>query len=109
VIRALIIIDSINLLEAVELLQLPQFSYSKEQAEQIFVPAGSPNGEKPATKHWLSGELTQEHWQTCQQLCQLFSWANVYSYNLEEDPLFPYKKLQELGIQPIKFEFNLSP
>lgn len=103
-IRALIIIDSANLQEAVLLLQSSPFSYSKEEAEQIFVPAGSPDGNKPATKHWLSGEISEEHLAACENLCKNFSWAKYWTYSLESQASFPYDKLTELGLQPLKSE-----
>ena len=99
--RTLVIIDSAHLSEAILLLQAPPLEYSAELAESIFVPAGSPTGEKPATKHWLSGELIDEHFQACQFLAKNLDWANVWSYNLEAQPDFPIQRLMEFGVIPL--------
>lgn len=101
-IRTLILIDSSKLETAKNILQQPPFSYSAETAEEIFVPAGSPSGDKPATKHWLSGEISEEHLAACESLCKNFSWAKYWTYDLESQPSFPYDKLIELGLQPLK-------
>lgn len=96
-IKTLIVIDSAKLKTTVGLLQKPPFSYPAEIAKEIFVPAGSPSGDKPATKHWLSGEISEEHFKN-------FSWAKYWTYDLESQPSFPYDKLIALGLQPLKSE-----
>lgn len=103
-IKTLIVIDSAKLKTTVGLLQKPPFSYPAEIAKEIFVPAGSPSGDKPATKHWLSGEISEEHLAACESLCKNFSWAKYWTYDLESQPSFPYDKLIALGLQPLKSE-----
>jgi hypothetical protein len=99
--RVLVIIESTSLAEARELLKLPPFSQTAEQAAECFVPAGSATGDAPATHHWLSAEMSPDAWAACQQLCAGRPWAECHAYDFQAAPDFPRTKLSALGLQPL--------
>jgi len=101
-IRALLIITAEHLASARALATVPPFSLSEAEAQQMFVPAGSPTGDAPATHFWASGAFDAATWQALQDLAAALPWAEAHQYDLETQPAYPYNLLATLGLQPMK-------
>jgi len=100
--RAVILIKTEHLLSARALAQAAPFSLSEDEANHLFVPAGSPTGNAPATYYWIAGLFTPENLNAIQGLAMLLPWADCCVYDIDTDPSFPYAKLTELGLLPMK-------
>lgn len=100
--RALLIIQADHVASARALATAAPFSLTEQEAENLFVPAGSPTGLAPATHFWSSGSFTTEFWQAIQQLSQLLPWAECHAYDLDAQPHFPDEQLDSLGLQRMK-------
>lgn len=102
--RAVLIILAEHLLSARALATASPFSLTEAEAQTLFVPAGSPTGDAPATHYWAAGLFTPEHWNAIQGLAMLLPWAYCYAYDIDADPACPYTKLTDLGLLPMKGE-----
>lgn len=100
--RALLIILAEHVVSARALATATPFSLTAEEAEGLFVPAGSPTGAAPATHWWASGQFIDVHWQAIQGLAMLLPWADCHTYDLNQQPLFPEQQLASLGLQPLE-------
>lgn len=99
--RLLIIIAAEHLLSARALAGAAPFSLSEADAAALFVPAGSPTGELPATHWWAAGLFTVEQVQALQTLDATVSWGSVQMYDLTEAPGRPMEALEKMGLQPL--------
>lgn len=102
--RALLIILTDHVDSARALAQSPPFNLTEAQAAELFVPAGSPTGDAPATHYWAAGVFTDAHWDAIQSLAGLLPWADCHIYDINTQPDFPFTQLATLGLQPLKGE-----
>ena len=86
---------------AVRALLPEHFDRTPEVAAQEFVPAGSPDGNLPASAWWLATLFTPETFATAQALAQQFPGSRVEAYDLDTEPLKPWEILAEMGLQPL--------
>jgi hypothetical protein len=99
--RALLIIPSDQLASARAMAMVDPFNLSEAEADQLFVMAGSPTGQLPATHYWASGIFTPEQWSAIQQLAASLPWAEAHEYNQDVEINFPWERLTALGLQAI--------
>lgn len=100
--RAVVIIQTEHLASARALATTTPFSLTEEQAAQLFVPAGSPTGDTPATHYWIAGLFDVAAWNAIQGLVMLLPWADCHAYDMDAQPDFPFTQLAALGLQPMK-------
>jgi len=100
--RAVVIILQEHLASAQALATASPFLLTEAQAAALFVPAGSPTGDAPATHYWIAGLFDPIQWNAIQGLAMLLPWANCRAYDMETDPAFPSTQLASLGLQPMK-------
>lgn len=100
--RAVVIILQEHLEGAQALATASPFLLPEEQAAELFVPAGSPTGNAPATHYWIAGLFDSTQWNALQGLAMLLPWADCNAYDMETDPAFPFTQLASLGLQPMK-------
>ena len=99
--RALLFIEAAHVTEARAMAQQPPFLLSADSLGLLFVPAGSPTGQVPATHYWASGLFTDEQYTTLVSLAAALPWAECLAYDADNDATRPWIKLQELGLVPI--------
>lgn len=102
--RALLIITAEHLASARALAQAEPFSLTEAQAAEMFVPAGSPTGDAPATHYWASGLFEAAHWASIRSLAALLPWAECHVYDMDSEPGFPQARLATMNLQPMKGE-----
>lgn len=102
--RALLIITAEHLASARALAQAYPFNLSESQAAEMFVPAGSPTGDAPATHYWVSGLFEAAYWASIQSLAALLPWAECHMYDMDSEPDFPQTRLAAMHLQPMKGE-----
>lgn len=100
--RALLIIQAEHVASARALAMATPFNLTEEEAANLFVPAGSPTGDAPATHYWVAGLFTPIYWNAIQGLAMLLPWANCHTYDLGTQPDFPDIQLASLGLQRLK-------
>lgn len=100
--RALLIILADHVDSARALAQATPFSLSEADAANLFLPAGSPTGDAPATHYWAAGVFEAMHWQAIQGLAMLLPWADCHEYDIQTQLDFPLTQLASLGLQPMK-------
>jgi hypothetical protein len=105
-IRGLILILAEHLPSARALATTAPFSLTEEEAANLFVPAGSPSGDGPATHYWAAGLFTPTHWSAIQGLAMLLPWADCQAYDIATQPDFPDTQLAVLGLQRWKGEMS---
>jgi hypothetical protein len=99
--RLLLIIKAEYLSSARAMAEDAPFSLTAEEAARMFVPAGSADGRPPATHYWASGVFTQEHGLALANLSSSLPGADMEDYDIQTDPTFPQRRLEELGLQRI--------
>jgi hypothetical protein len=99
--RALLIITTDHLPSARALAEAAPFSLPPEEAERLFVPAGSADGQPPASHYWASGVFTPEQTAALTQLSTALPWAEMHVYDLATEPQKPLEILAALGLQPL--------
>ena len=102
--RALLIIQADHVPSARALATATPFSLTEEEAANLFVPAGSPTGDAPATHYWVAGLFTPIYWNAIQGLAMLLPWADCHAYDLDTQPDFPDTQLAALGLKRLNSE-----
>lgn len=100
--RGLLIITSSHVASARAMATVSPFGLDETDAEQFFVPAGSPSGQLPATHFWASGIFTTEQWSAIQQLAASLPWAEAHEYDQDTNGQFPWSRLAALNLKPIE-------
>ena len=104
--RAFIRISAEHLASARALAEVPPFSLPPEEAAAMFAAAASPTGQEPATVHLAAGVFNAEQWAALEGLAENLPWAEMEEYDIQADPTFPQRLLEDLGLQRIVQEMN---
>jgi len=99
--RIVIIILADHVASARALATASPFLLTEEQAAALFVEAGSPTGNAPATHYWAAGLFDAAQWSAIQGLAMLLPWADCHEYDGDTQPAFPFTQLATLGLQPM--------
>jgi hypothetical protein len=99
--RALLIITADHLPSARALAEMEPFSLPTEEADKLFVPAGSADSSSPASHYWASGVFNADQIAALTQLSTSLPWAEMHLYDLATEPQKPLEVLTALGLQPI--------
>jgi hypothetical protein len=89
---------------AVRELLVQHFDREPEVAAQEFVPAGSPDGQLPASVWWLATLFAEDKLALAQQIALQFPGSRVEPYDQDTEPLRPWAVLAEMGVQPLQLD-----